>query len=1336
MAAATHFQTVQKIYIAFYQRPADPAGLKYWADRIDVAGGDASAVVAAFANSPEAVALYGTIDATTIGSVVDKIYMALFNKAPDAAGKQFYVDGFNAGTFTPGTIALNVLNGAMGDDAVAVNNKVQVANSFTQQVDGRALTDAAFGTGGISNATYKGDADATAARDILKNVTSSPATLLNNAQVAEEIKTKIADAGDLILGQPGGQAFTLTADAASVAEGSAVEFTLTASAATTADRTFQVVITGDNKNGTVGITNADSADFAANVVKTVVLLAGQTTATFSMTPVANDGLEGFQGFKVSLLDASFAAVAASSTVVISDTTTDIVAPVVAAAQTFTYAENQAAGAVLGTVAATDATGVTGFAITSGDAAGLFAIDAAGNITQTAAGAALTAASNDFETTPNAFTLGVTATDAAGNVSAVTNVTLNVTDVDDRAPVITGAVVNGTKAVLAYDETLSKTTSPAIGDFMVGIQGGGSISVTSVKVVGTTVELNLGRAAAPGEVLTVSYTPGANPVEDAAGNDVAAVTNRVLTVDTTAPVVTAGQTFSYAEGIVTGVVSDRTTATVLGKIAATDDTGVVSYNITGGNAAGFYAVDGSGNITLTAAGLAGAANDFEVAPNSTVLTVTATDGAGNTSAAQQVTLNVTNVASDDAPAPPAAAIIQMTTGNDNVTPTGTIGTSRTTEASDTIAAFFDGGAQGAAGSGTTIGLGDSFDAAGGAADKLTLTLANGAAAFNNAVSPVLNGLEVLEIRSTGGVVPNTASLTGIAPLVNTLIFDASNQSATVSNVAALVNTFGVTNMSAGNAAIMTVNTQAGTLTGTTDAAALNVSGNAGSAIADTTFVIASAAAAEGYEILNINSTGTASRLEAITVTSNAVDNLNTINVTGTANLRVDTALAFRATGVDTLNAQNFSGALNVGLALGADNMVVTGGSGADRLNFGATLLNAGNTTINGGLGRDTIAVDVDASAQGAALTKINAAASVEVLELTGPAAPAAPATYGALVANTFTGINSFVLSGTGLSSGGSITNLENADDVSLTGASINANTFSALAPGAAAVLNLAVNSPVGSALAGGITAGDFATINLTLTSGTGTFSGGNQTLTGAAGSTLNVLGAANMLTTDGTTTLVFGGGTINASTATGTLNLAGDGTANTITGGMANDRLNGGAGNDTINGGGGNDTIIGGVGADRLTGNAGNDTFMFTANGGETRSATFLLADTTTNNIDRVLDFTGNGALAGDVIAFQNGTAGVTTGATTSVTAVTVASANNFNDLIGGLAGIAASAAGNAQVADVTVSAGSLAGRYLVLNDLTIGFSAADLASTVGGDQIIALTGVTGTLNALDIVFVA
>lgn len=210
MAAAAYFDTVQKIFIAFYQRPADPAGLKYWADRIDAANGDAAAVVSAFATSPEAVTLYGTIDATTIGAVIDKIYLALFNTAPDAAGKKFYVDGFTAGTFTAGTIALNILNGATNDDAVAIANKLQVSNTFTQQVDGRALTSPYFGTGTSFSATYKGDADAQAARDILKTVTASPSTVLSPSQVTVEIQTKIADAGDPIVGQTSGQTFTLT----------------------------------------------------------------------------------------------------------------------------------------------------------------------------------------------------------------------------------------------------------------------------------------------------------------------------------------------------------------------------------------------------------------------------------------------------------------------------------------------------------------------------------------------------------------------------------------------------------------------------------------------------------------------------------------------------------------------------------------------------------------------------------------------------------------------------------------------------------------------------------------------------------------------------------------------------------------------------------------------------------------------------------------------------------------------------------------------------------------------------------------------------------------------
>ena len=87
MAAAAYFETVQKIYIAFYQRPADPAGLKYWAEQINAAGGNPNAVITAFGTSPEATALYGAVNATTIGNVIEAIYQAAFNRAADAGGK-------------------------------------------------------------------------------------------------------------------------------------------------------------------------------------------------------------------------------------------------------------------------------------------------------------------------------------------------------------------------------------------------------------------------------------------------------------------------------------------------------------------------------------------------------------------------------------------------------------------------------------------------------------------------------------------------------------------------------------------------------------------------------------------------------------------------------------------------------------------------------------------------------------------------------------------------------------------------------------------------------------------------------------------------------------------------------------------------------------------------------------------------------------------------------------------------------------------------------------------------------------------------------------------------
>jgi len=210
MPSLQEYQQVEDVYIAYYQRPGDPTGTRYWADRLDASGGNLNAIIDAFGNSPESLALYGPINSSTIGHVIDEIYLALFNRLPDAAGKAFYVNGFNNGTFTAASIALNVLNGAQNNDAVAVANKEQAAAEFTQTVDGRTFADPNFGQGGAFEATYVGTADAAQGRAFLAAVTANPATVPSESQTIAFIQTNVANPGDLILSVVPGVTFNLT----------------------------------------------------------------------------------------------------------------------------------------------------------------------------------------------------------------------------------------------------------------------------------------------------------------------------------------------------------------------------------------------------------------------------------------------------------------------------------------------------------------------------------------------------------------------------------------------------------------------------------------------------------------------------------------------------------------------------------------------------------------------------------------------------------------------------------------------------------------------------------------------------------------------------------------------------------------------------------------------------------------------------------------------------------------------------------------------------------------------------------------------------------------------
>ena len=162
-ATADYLDTIQRMYIGYYGRPADYEGMSYWAAQLERNNGNMGAIMEAFVNSSEFVSLYGSVDDNTIAGFVDRVYTTLFNRPAEEAGKAYYVDAFNMGGFTPATLAANIMYGAQGLDALTIDNKVIAAKMFTEAV--RSL-----------NASFSGDVY-DAADQFLSQVTYDPGTL-------------------------------------------------------------------------------------------------------------------------------------------------------------------------------------------------------------------------------------------------------------------------------------------------------------------------------------------------------------------------------------------------------------------------------------------------------------------------------------------------------------------------------------------------------------------------------------------------------------------------------------------------------------------------------------------------------------------------------------------------------------------------------------------------------------------------------------------------------------------------------------------------------------------------------------------------------------------------------------------------------------------------------------------------------------------------------------------------------------------------------------------------------------------------------------------------------
>jgi hypothetical protein len=144
---------VQELYISYFGRPADPAGLANFEASLQADGapndiqglvqayaanGAVKALIDSFGASKESQLLYGS---GTVDAFVTAVFQHVLNRAPQAQGLAFWSDAINGGTLSQGDAALAIMAGALSNntpqgllDAQLINNRLNVAADFTASV--------------------------------------------------------------------------------------------------------------------------------------------------------------------------------------------------------------------------------------------------------------------------------------------------------------------------------------------------------------------------------------------------------------------------------------------------------------------------------------------------------------------------------------------------------------------------------------------------------------------------------------------------------------------------------------------------------------------------------------------------------------------------------------------------------------------------------------------------------------------------------------------------------------------------------------------------------------------------------------------------------------------------------------------------------------------------------------------------------------------------------------------------------------------------------------------------------------------------------------------------
>ncbi len=123
-------QSITKLYIATFDRAPDAKGLDYW---LNDSGLILEEIAQSFFEQKETQEKYPSEYDNE--DFIIEVYDNLFDRAPDSAGFDYWLEELNSGRVTRDVFILAMVNGAQGDDAKILDNKTVVGLAFAH--DGR-----------------------------------------------------------------------------------------------------------------------------------------------------------------------------------------------------------------------------------------------------------------------------------------------------------------------------------------------------------------------------------------------------------------------------------------------------------------------------------------------------------------------------------------------------------------------------------------------------------------------------------------------------------------------------------------------------------------------------------------------------------------------------------------------------------------------------------------------------------------------------------------------------------------------------------------------------------------------------------------------------------------------------------------------------------------------------------------------------------------------------------------------------------------------------------------------------------------------------------------------